>query len=149
MLQIIVNTTQQNFLCMGGGQDKPAWTACPLGVKITRAGGKISRDSLPPPGGKANRGWLAPRGGKLSRGQVKLGHRNQIFAKITTSKLSISDTKACDRIKHSWFSLAKYMSYRVHNSRHMVERDFSVKYYGPGPFLYYFGPRLVPTLSRA
>ena len=39
---------------MGGGQDKPAWTACPPGVKITRAGGKISRDSLPP-GGQANR----------------------------------------------------------------------------------------------
>ena len=35
---------------MGGGQDKPAWTACPPGVKITR-------------------------GGKLSRGQDKLLHR--------------------------------------------------------------------------
>ena len=33
---------------MGGGQDKPAWTACPPGVKITRVGGKITRDSLPP-----------------------------------------------------------------------------------------------------
>ena len=59
MLQIIVNITQQNFLYMGGGQDKPAWTACPPGVKITRAGGKISRDNLPPggascPGGKIN-----------------------------------------------------------------------------------------------
>ena len=61
---------------MGGGQDKPAWTACPPGVKITRAGGKISRDSLPP-GGQANRGWLAPPGGKLSRGQDKLGHRQR------------------------------------------------------------------------
>ena len=34
----------------GGGQDQPAWTACPPGVKITRVGGKISRDSLPPGG---------------------------------------------------------------------------------------------------
>ena len=40
---------------MGGGQDKPAWTACPPGVKITRVGGKITRDSLPP-GGQAVQG---------------------------------------------------------------------------------------------
>ena len=33
------------LLVLGGGQDKPAWTACPPGVKITRVGGKISRDS--------------------------------------------------------------------------------------------------------
>ena len=46
----------------GGGQDKLAWTACPPGVKITRVGGKISRDILPP-------------GGKLSRGQDILLHR--------------------------------------------------------------------------
>ena len=61
----------------GGGQDKPAWTACPPAVKITRATGKISRDSLPP-GGQANRGWLATPGGggKLSRGQDKVGHRH-------------------------------------------------------------------------
>ena len=69
MLQIIVNITQQNFLCMGGGQDKPAWTACPPGVKITRAGGKISRDSLPPRG-QANRGWLAPRGASCPGGKI-------------------------------------------------------------------------------
>ena len=49
------------LLLLGGGQDKPAWTACPPGVKIIRVGGKISRDSLPP-GGQANRGWLAPVG---------------------------------------------------------------------------------------
>ena len=69
MLQIILNITQQNFLCMGGGQDKPAWTACPPGVKITRAGGKISRDSLPP-GGQVNRGWLAPRGASCPGGKI-------------------------------------------------------------------------------
>ena len=49
---------------MGGGQDKPAWTACPPGVKITRVGGKITRDSLPP-GGQAVQG-----------GQDKLLHRH-------------------------------------------------------------------------
>ena len=26
------------LLVLGGGQDKPAWTACPPGVKITRVG---------------------------------------------------------------------------------------------------------------
>ena len=65
MLQIIVKITQQNFLCMGRGQDKPAWTACPPGVKITRAGGK------------------------LSRGQDKLGHRSSARTiNIKTSKHS-------------------------------------------------------------
>ena len=54
---------------MGGGQDKPAWTACPPGVKITRAGGKITRDSLPP-GGQAVQG-----------GQDKLLHRYR-YARI-------------------------------------------------------------------
>ena len=44
---------------MGGGQDKPAWTACPPGVKITRVGGKITRDSLPP-------GGQAVQGGKIN-----------------------------------------------------------------------------------
>ena len=47
------------FTCVGGGQDKPAWTACPPGVKITRVGGKISRDSLPP-------GGQAVQGGKIN-----------------------------------------------------------------------------------
>ena len=83
------------LLVLGGGQDKPAWTACPPGVKITRVGGKISWDSLPP-GGEDNQGggqdisgqlaprgasqpWLAcPPGGKLSRGQDKLGHRKHL-----------------------------------------------------------------------
>ena len=44
---------------MGGGQDKPAWTACPPGVKITRVGGKITQDSLPP-------GGQAVQGGKIN-----------------------------------------------------------------------------------
>ena len=48
---------------MGGGQDKPAWTACPPGVKITRVGGKITRDSLP------------PGGASCPGGQDKLLHR--------------------------------------------------------------------------
>ena len=47
------------FTCVGGGQDKPAWTACPPGVKITRVGGKISRDSLHPRG-------QAVQGGKIN-----------------------------------------------------------------------------------
>ena len=54
---------------LGGGQDKPAWTACPPGVKITRVGGKISRDSLPPRG-QGNRGWIAPRGATCPGGKI-------------------------------------------------------------------------------
>ena len=57
------------LLVLGGGHDKPAWTACPPGMKITRVGGKISRDSLPP-GGQGNRGWLAPRGATCPGGKI-------------------------------------------------------------------------------
>ena len=68
---------------MGGGQDKPAWTACPPGVKITRVGGKITRDSLPP-GGQAVQGgkincytgckfWYFKLVSKISRKLFKLG----------------------------------------------------------------------------
>ena len=56
---------------MGGGKDKPAWTACPPGVKITRVGGKITRDSLPP-------GGQAVQGGKINcytGMQENTGHR--------------------------------------------------------------------------
>ena len=35
--------------CMGGGQDKPAWTACP-----------------PPPGGEDNQGGASCPGGKIN-----------------------------------------------------------------------------------
>ena len=42
-----------------GGQDKPAGISYPPGVKITRVGGKISRDSLPP-------GGQAVQGGKIN-----------------------------------------------------------------------------------
>ena len=79
---------------MGGGQDKPAWTACPPGVKITRAGGKISRDSLPPRGASQPR-LACPPGGKLSRGQDKLGHRNCFSFKI---KAVINVTEAQNSI---------------------------------------------------
>ena len=52
-------------------------------MKITRVGGRISRDRLPPRG--ATCPWLAcPPGGNLSRGQDKLGHRHfaNLVAKI-------------------------------------------------------------------
>ena len=52
-----------------GGQDKPAGICCPPGVKVTRVGGRISRDRLPP-GGQANHGWLAPRGATCPGGKI-------------------------------------------------------------------------------
>ena len=42
-----------------GGQDKPAGISYPTGVKISRVGGKISRDSLLP-------GGQAVQGGKIN-----------------------------------------------------------------------------------
>ena len=48
-----------------GGQDKPAGISYPPGVKISRVGGKISRDSLPP-------GGQAVQGGKIN---CYTGHR--------------------------------------------------------------------------
>ena len=59
----------------GGGQDKPAGISYPPGVKISRVGGKISRDSLPP-------------GVELSRGQDKLLHR---YFKINLAQLFIQN----------------------------------------------------------
>ena len=46
------------LLVLGEGQDKPAWTACPLGGEDNQGG----EQDIPP-------------GGKLSRGQDKLGHQ--------------------------------------------------------------------------
>ena len=77
------------LLVLGGGQDKPAWTACPPGVKITRVGGKISRDSLPP-GGQGNRGWLAPRGATCPGGKINWDTGTTIFAQISMSLRAIS-----------------------------------------------------------
>ena len=54
------------LIVLGGGQDKTAWTACPPGVKVTRVGGKISRDSLPPGGGPTAVGL--PPGGQAVQG---------------------------------------------------------------------------------
>ena len=99
---------------MGGGQDKPAWTACPPGVKITRAGGKISRDSLPP-GGQSNRGWLAPQGASCPGGKINwdTGVRPSVRARVcacvrasTLSNMNISETGNRITIKfylkHHW-----------------------------------------------
>ena len=38
---------------MGGGQDKPAWTACPPGGEDNQGGGKITRGASCP-GGQDN-----------------------------------------------------------------------------------------------
>ena len=71
---------------MGGGQDKPAWTACPPGVKITRVGGKITRDSLPPGGQAVQGGKINCYTGEVSPFQVYLrkSFNNVPFRKLTT-----------------------------------------------------------------
>ena len=61
------------FTCVRRGQDKPAWTACPPGVKITRVGGKISRDSLPPGGQAVQGGKINCYTGRLNMDPVMLG----------------------------------------------------------------------------
>ena len=38
-------------------------------MKVTRVGGRISRDRLPP-GGQANHGWLAPGGATCPGGKI-------------------------------------------------------------------------------
>ena len=73
---------------MGGGQDKPAWTACPLGVKITRVGGKITREQAVQ-GGKINcyTGGRKIALSELCSGELKrslfafqVGRKNLFFA---------------------------------------------------------------------
>ena len=66
---------------MGGGQDKPAWTACPPGVKITWVGDKITRDSLP------------PGGASCPGGQDKLLHRPKSFKHVTVLLYPVGRTR--------------------------------------------------------
>ena len=59
---------------LGGGQDKPAWTACPPGGEDNQGGGQDIPGQLAPRGARQPR-LACPPGGNLSRGQDKLGHR--------------------------------------------------------------------------
>ena len=85
------------LLVLGGGQDKPAWIACPPGVKITRVGGKISRDSLPP-GGQGNRGWLAPRGATCPGGKINWDTGSTRF--IPDLQGCLRWRNGCDTVHH-------------------------------------------------
>ena len=62
------------LLLYGWEQDKPAWTPCFPGMKITRVGGKIIPDSLPP-GEEAVQGV-----------QGKLLHRYKAHDKLIPAK---------------------------------------------------------------
>ena len=58
------------LLVLCGGQDKPAWTACPQGVKITRVGARYPGTACPMggascPGGKIKWDTVYP-GGKIN-----------------------------------------------------------------------------------
>ena len=89
------------LLVLGGGQDKLAWTACPPGVKITRVGGKISRDSLPP-GGQGNRGWLAPRGATCPGGKINWDTGREVLTPL--KQLHPCRTVQTDRFGHHFNS---------------------------------------------
>ena len=105
------------LLVLGGGQDKPAWTACPPGVKITRVGGKISRDSLSP-GGQVNRGWLAPRGASCPGGKINWDTGTDLrYACLFSATLSdmhagfiYSDTCVCKVLFNQARNLVCYKS---------------------------------------
>ena len=55
------------FLAGGGGQDKPAWTACPPGGEDNQGGGQDIPGQLAPRGASQPR-LACPPGVKLSRG---------------------------------------------------------------------------------
>ena len=44
------------LLVLGGGHDKPAWTACPLGGEDNQGWGQDFPGQLAPPGGMLSRG---------------------------------------------------------------------------------------------
>ena len=64
---------------LGGGQDKLAWTACPPGVKITRVGGKISWDSLPPGGQAVQGGKINCYTGIITEKTTTMRHLTTVF----------------------------------------------------------------------
>ena len=70
---------------MGGGQDKPAWTACPPGVKITRVGGKITRDSLPPGGQAVQGGKINCYTSSTNPDCSLVGHWNRMLRSVHTA----------------------------------------------------------------
>ena len=68
------------LLVLGGGQDKPAWTAYPPGGEDNQGGGQDIPGQLAPRGARQPR-LACPPGGNLSRGQDKLGHRSLLTNK--------------------------------------------------------------------
>ena len=63
MIQKNIKITYLYFYNVGGGQDKPAWTACPPDGEDNQGGGQ----DIP--------GQLAPGGQAVQGGQDKLLHR--------------------------------------------------------------------------
>ena len=72
-----------------GGQDKPAGISYPPGVKISRVGGKISRDSLPPGGQAVQGGKINCYTGSRSLGLFRKG-KTCIIAKFHRRDIVIS-----------------------------------------------------------
>ena len=57
-------------------------------MKVTRVGGRISRDRLPP-GGQANHGWLAPRGATCPGGKINWDTGSRSLGSFRKGKIGI------------------------------------------------------------
>ena len=64
-----IKINHNQYLKLGGGQDKPAWTACPPGVKISRVGARFPGTAYPP-GGKPTADSLPPGGVSCPGGKI-------------------------------------------------------------------------------
>ena len=58
------------LLVLGGGQDKPAWTACPPGGEDNQGGGQDIPGQLAPRGGKPTAVSLPPGGQAVQGGKI-------------------------------------------------------------------------------
>ena len=67
-------------------------------MKVTRVGGRISRDRLPP-GGQANHGWLAPGGATCPGGKINWDtgtiYIQKKFTKGPNSILKVGGNGSC------------------------------------------------------
>ena len=66
--KMCIKINHNQYLKLSGGQDKPAWTACPPGVKISRVGARFPGTAYPP--GVSQPRSAYPRGVSCPRGKI-------------------------------------------------------------------------------